>query len=797
MESVPSSPGAPDATPLNAVGEESVGRNQHHRVGDYTVMDRTLPTNDQRSSSVPVAPTLSVIVPTKNEAENVGPLARRLTRAMGDHAFEIIFVDDSDDHTADAIAALRHTVPCDVVLVRRRPNQRGDGLAGAVVTGVRLARAPFVCVMDADLQHPPELVPNLVAKVQESGADLVIASRYTDQGSVGGFGRLRAAASHASILSARCAFPFRLRGVTDPMSGFFVLRRSAVDVDQLRPRGFKILLEILVRNPRLRTEEVGFEFGERQAGQSKASLREGLRYLHLLWDLRLSEETRRFARFATVGASGLIVNTAALALFSGGFGIHYLLAALLATQVSTLWLFIWTDLWVFEPSTRGFHRGLRLVLYFVMNNAAYLLRGPMLYVLTGVFGIYYLVSNLISLLTLTVLRFAIADTWIWGKSKTHRPMRAWYDYNIHGIVTVRSQEWLPELERFLVTELEAEPTILVRIGRPRSRGVSSNGHGELDYDEGMAGLGFSIHVTHGDTIEVTASPLLRYSPHVLYTNVVEPILRWTFVRNGYALVHAACVAFGSDAYLVTARTDTGKTTTILRILYRQRRATDTGAFISDDLVLVRSDGRVLTYPKPLTISRHTVAAINTPMLTRRERLGLVVQSRLHSRGGRQFAQRLAETGLPVATINAVVQWLVPPPKYQVDRLVPRVRFASNATLAGMFIIERDGDGELELTSQDAVEILLQNCEDAYGFPPYPAIEDYLHGVNEADLRVVERGIITAAIGPLPATLIRSRTMDWAQRIPGLVGVIETRRSEQTNEHLGRLQPAPPVPGIGT
>ena len=81
-------------------------------------------------------------------------------------------------------------------------------------------------------------------------------------------------------------------------------------------------------------------------------------------------------------------------------------------------------------------------------------------------------------------------------------------------------------------------------------------------------------------------PILRHSPHVLYTNVVEPILRWTFVEKGYALVHGACMAFGKDAYLVTARTDTGKTTTMLRILAQERRAVDNGAFLSDDLTLV-------------------------------------------------------------------------------------------------------------------------------------------------------------------------------------------------------------------
>ena len=93
-------------------------------------------------------------------------------------------------------------------------------------------------------------------------------------------------------------------------------------------------------------------------------------------------------------------------------------------------------------------------------------------------------------------------------------------------------------------------------------------------------LGVGIEST-SNGVDVIASPSLRYSPHVLYTNVVEPILRWTFVKKGYALVHCATIAFGDDAYMITARTDTGKTTTLLKILSHQRRDSDQAAFLSD------------------------------------------------------------------------------------------------------------------------------------------------------------------------------------------------------------------------
>ena len=117
--------------------------------------------------------------------------------------------------------------------------------------------------------------------------------------------------------------------------------------------------------------------------------------------------------------------------------------------------------------------------------------------------------------------------------------------------------------------------------------------------------------------------------------------------------------------MVTARTDTGKTTTALKLLDHYPYS-----FLSDDLTIVCPDGRVLAYPKPLTISRHTVAAVKTPLLSRRERIKLIPQSRLHSRTGRRFAFVLATLRIPAATLNAVVQRMIPPPKYDIDAADP-------------------------------------------------------------------------------------------------------------------------------
>ena len=156
-----------------------------------------------------------------------------------------------------------------------------------MVDGLRAINAPWVCVIDADLQHPPEVIPRLLATAERDGADLAIASRYCGTGRTDGLGPVRALISTACGSAAKLLFPFHLRGVTDPMSGFFLVRRSAVDPDALRPRGFKILLELLVRSHGLRTSEVGYAFAGRSAGQSKGSVREGLTYATSLGALRL------------------------------------------------------------------------------------------------------------------------------------------------------------------------------------------------------------------------------------------------------------------------------------------------------------------------------------------------------------------------------------------------------------------------------------------------------------------------------------------------------------------------------
>ena len=135
---------------------------------------------------------------------------------------------------------------------------------------------------------------------------------------------------------------------------------------------------------------------------------------------------------------------------------------------------------------------------------------------------------------------------------------------------------------------------------------------------------------------------------------------------------------------------------------------------------------------------------------------------------------IAKLRLPAATINAVVQLLVPPPKYHVERLVPTAKIAPEAKLAALVVIQRGGLGDVELDGDEALKILLQNCEDAYGFPPYDQIAGFLHSRNGNGLQDVEREIIAGVLAEIPSTLLRSETMDWCDRLPAVMEDVQRR-----------------------
>lgn len=363
---------------------------------------------------------LSIILPTRNEAGNVAPLLVRLAQALAGMSAEVIFVDDSTDDTPNEIRRQAQVSPLPVRLIARAPGQRQGGLGSAVVAGMRAAHGRWFCVMDADLQHPPETIVKLLAHAQDTGSDLVIASRFADGASTPGLGALRSAISHSFILSARLLFFSQLRRVTDPLTGFFLVRRDKLNLDQLRPSGFKILLEMIVQFPQLNVSEIGFDMAPRNAGDSKASAQEVVRYFRKLIELRMTMGDARFVQFMLVGFSGLFVNSAALLMFINLFKLHYLTAAAAATQVSTTWNFLLSELWVFKSQRRQGNLLVRIGGFFIVNNLLLLLRSPVISFLVEALHFNAVLANIATLLSATLLRYAFAEKVLWSPASRRK-----------------------------------------------------------------------------------------------------------------------------------------------------------------------------------------------------------------------------------------------------------------------------------------------------------------------------------------------------------------------------------------
>jgi dolichol-phosphate mannosyltransferase len=287
---------------------------------------------DERAAAGTGTPAVTVVLPTYNERDNLAEAIRRVGAALAGIEWEVIVVDDdSPDGTAELaheIAARDHRVRCIHRIDRR-------GLAGACIEGMLSASAPFVAVMDADLQHDEALLPRMLEAVVSGAADIAVGSRFLAESSIGSFAAHRRAASGVANGLARALLGARL---TDPMSGFFLLRRAAVEriAHRLAPQGFKILLDIIVSSrPRPTIVELPYVFRERVAGESKLDSAVMIEFLALLVSKMLGGFVGvRFVLFAFVGLSGVAVHLATLQALVLGGGVRFDLAQAAATLVA-------------------------------------------------------------------------------------------------------------------------------------------------------------------------------------------------------------------------------------------------------------------------------------------------------------------------------------------------------------------------------------------------------------------------------------------------------------------------------
>ena len=292
------------------------------------------------------APELCVVVPVLNEQVNIAPLVERLRRTLAGIAWEAIFVDDdSADGTAAAVAAIGRG-DARIRLLRRIGRR---GLASAVIEGAEASLAPYIAAIDGDMQHDEALLPRMLAALRDDGYELAIGSRYVEGGGVGGWDRRRAGLSGLATWLSRLV----LRApVSDPLSGFFMLRRSTLDaaVRGLSALGFKILLDLLASLPTPpRTIELPYEFRVRTAGESKLDAGVLRDYLMLLADKLVGHVVPvRFLLFAAVGAFGIAAHLLMLRLGLTLGGLRFETAQTLATAVAILGNFTLNNLFTFR-----------------------------------------------------------------------------------------------------------------------------------------------------------------------------------------------------------------------------------------------------------------------------------------------------------------------------------------------------------------------------------------------------------------------------------------------------------------
>jgi dolichol-phosphate mannosyltransferase len=293
---------------------------------------------------------LSIVVPTFNESANVVELLDRLRTVLGHSGWEIVFVDDdSPDATAALVRSIARTDP--QVRCLQRVGRRG--LASACVEGMLATAGPFIAVMDADLQHDETILPAMLEVLRADRADIAVGSRYMPGGSTGEWDQQRAALSRLATVAGR--FVIR-QPVSDPMSGFFMLRREVLEssVHRLSAVGFKILLDLLASSPqRLRIAEVPFTFRQRFGGASKLDEMVVWEYAMLLADKTIGRYVPvRFIAFAAVGGLGVFVHMAVLTVLLKGLALPFGPAQATATGLAMVFNFALNNVLTYRDMRR-------------------------------------------------------------------------------------------------------------------------------------------------------------------------------------------------------------------------------------------------------------------------------------------------------------------------------------------------------------------------------------------------------------------------------------------------------------
>ena len=364
---------------------------------------------------------LSIIVPTYNEGSNVRVLTERIMGVLQStiRDYEIIFVDDSSDDTPIILECLTEQFP----RVRYIHRIKERGLGSAVVNGFSLAIGEYLVVMDADLQHPPELLPEMMKSLKE-GNQLVIPSRFITGGSYGDLNFSRKLISWGARAIARLALK-KARLVSDCTGGFFGLHRSVIDGVDLNPIGWKIMLEIIVKGRYRSFSEIPYAFATRDLDQSKMNFEEQVNYLkHIAFLVMSSPEDRKFFIFCSIGLLGFIVNMLVFTLLMKLTVDKAVFSSVTASSTALIHNFVWNDqvTWKQEKnlSRSGF---LSRFLKFASTSFLGVLIASMVVRAFVGLGWSPFIGQTLGIFAATFLKFFINDRWTWANTYTENRTR--------------------------------------------------------------------------------------------------------------------------------------------------------------------------------------------------------------------------------------------------------------------------------------------------------------------------------------------------------------------------------------
>ena len=351
----------------------------------------------------------SLIIPTYNEGDNVPEIVSILSQLLDSvipGEYELIVVDDnSPDGTWKIAQDLTSEYP--QLRVMRREAEKG--LSTAVIRGWQVARGKVFGVIDADLQHPPEILLQLWQEM-EQGADLAVASRHVEGGGVSEWSVIRRFLSRGAQMLGLIILPEVIGRLSDPMSGYFMVRRDAIVGKSLSPVGYKILIEVTGRGAIRWIGEVGYVFRERQAGASKVTWKQYIEYIQHLLRLRFDLwPVKRFLRFGVVGFSGVFVDLGVFYLLRTVLGLGLTRSAILSSEVAIINNFLWNDLWTFGDISRrqkGKRQQFRRFLKFnVVCLSGLILNVLIVNFLFNILGINEYIAKLIAIALVTLWNF--------------------------------------------------------------------------------------------------------------------------------------------------------------------------------------------------------------------------------------------------------------------------------------------------------------------------------------------------------------------------------------------------------